>query len=526
MELDLIDKQLSSKLASHKLANTLTDQLIEQANAIILNIACNGNILYCNPFACDFFGFTQGELLGAHVMDTIVPLSESSGRDLKPLINDILENPEDHRFNINENLKKNGETVWVSWSNSAILNHDGKFESILSIGTDYSRQHELEEQVRYNHKMQAIGDLSAGLAHNINNITHGIIGHSDVIQQLSSSKHINETCASIISAADAISDLTRQLLTFSRKGPSRMQPCALNDVMDNVLNILNSSLEKKINIHYTPATQTLWFKGDESQIYNSLINLALNAQEAMPNGGNLSINCHAVSFAEEQKLKDFRLNPGDYICIEIQDSGQGISAEHLPHIFEPFYTAKKQNGQGLGLSSVYGTMRFHEGAVVCKSQINQGTTFELYLPRLSSLEPSSPPPSLSHKVKGAKISIMLVDDEAIVRHYSKTLFELHGYNVHCFEDGLEAAIFYQDNYFDIDLVILDMMMPNMNGYELLLSLRAINPYIKAIIATGYSDQHYIEQALAAGALDYIQKPFTYDLLEAMLIKHQLITSEA
>ncbi|MCX2834421.1 hybrid sensor histidine kinase/response regulator [Microbulbifer thermotolerans] len=488
-------------------------ELVEHANSIIMRWDKNGIITFFNEYAQQFFGYSEEEIIGKHVVGTIVPANESTGRDLCPLMEQICNHPEEHHYNVNENITKNGRRVWVAWTNKLLTDDQGNAIGVLSIGTDITKQRLLEEELRQAHKMQAIGELAGGIAHDFNNMIHGIIGYAEAIQQLTDDPRLGEYSTHILTTAHHAAELTKQLLTFARKGSYQLTECNTHEIIRDVCAILERTIDRRIRVSQQLDASRPHVMGDPAQLKSALLNLGINAKDAMPNGGSLRFSTRNISIDSPTKIYDFEIEAGEYLLITICDSGTGMSAEIRRRIFEPFFTTKESGrGAGLGLAAVYGTTHLHKGAIRCRSSEGQGSSFDLYLPIIRDCAKhlrQSPKPS----GKERKIRIMVVDDEAIVRNYSKTLFEMHGHQVRTFAGAEEAINFYRRSYMNVDLVLLDMIMPRMDGQQLFKILKGINPEIKAILSTGYSVDSKVQETLTDGILDYIQKPFTYEQLQ-------------
>jgi PAS domain S-box-containing protein len=485
-------------------------EVVEHANSIILRWNNEGLITYFNEFAQRFFGYREDEIIGQHVMDTIVPDNESTGRDLGPLMDDICQNPTKYELNINENIKKNGDRVWVSWTNKVIVDKAGVPVGAFSIGSDITKQKELEEELRHAHKMQAIGQLAGGIAHDFNNLIQGILGFSEIIQQKTTQQDIAQYAKHIGQTAQSAANLTSELLTFARKGKYQQKDFSVHAIIDDIISILSCTINRNINLNRQLDATLSSLHGDDSLIKSALLNICLNAKDAMPVGGEIIItSCNKV--LDASAINDFNLQGGNYISITISDTGSGMSNDTLEHIFEPFFTTKAfGKGSGMGLASVYGTIHLHNGAIFCTSKPDIGTTFELLLPTLASNIVATPPVKA---VNTPCINILLIDDEAVVREYSKTLFEHHGHSVETIASPTKAIEYYRTHHQAFDLVILDMVMPEMDGKQLFDHLRTINPEVKALLSTGYSADERLQEAIAIGLPGFVQKPFTYDILE-------------
>ncbi len=492
-------------------------ELVEHANAIILRWDQYGYITFFNEYAQKFFGYTEEEIIGQHVIGTIVPESESTGRDLRPLMDDICNNPEKFEYNINENITSSGKRVWVAWTNKVLLDENDDPIGAMSIGSDITKQRLLEEELKQAQKMQAVGQLAGGIAHDFNNLLQGIIGYAEIINADNKGNITSENANKILDTAQHAADLTKQLLTFARKGKYQLADCNLHNLIVDVTIILDRTIDKKIEIKKQFHASNYHVLGDASQLRSSILNLALNAKDAMPSGGNLQFSTSNIIIKKEEIVNDeFDVKPGEFLCIKISDTGSGMDMATLERMFEPFFTTKEVGkGTGLGLAAVYGAVHLHGGTINCNSSLGQGSEMRICLPISKMHNPAQGNGTVfSGKVKN--ISLMLVDDEPIVRTYTKSLFEKRGHKVICFEAGNKAIEYYKDHWQEIDLVLLDMIMPNMNGRDLFLYLKEINPNIKAILSTGYSIDAEAQELLDQGILDYIEKPFRVDVFETKI----------
>ncbi|WP_237065346.1 PAS domain S-box protein [Microbulbifer guangxiensis] len=491
-------------------------ELVEHANSIILRWDRNGFITFFNEYAQQFFGYSEREIIGRHVVGTIVPENESTGRDLRPLMDEICRDPEAHRYNINENVTRSGKRVWIAWTNKVLKDDDGNLVGVLSIGSDITKQRRLEEELRQAQKMQAIGELAGGIAHDFNNMIHGISGYAEVIRELSDHPQVGEYATHILTTAQHAAELTQQLLTFARKGKYQLRECNTHEIIRDVCAMLARTIDRRIIIEQNLLASRYHILGDTAQLKSALLNLGINAKDAMPDGGMLRLSSRNVEIESPTTISEFELQPGPHLQITISDDGTGMPESVRQRIFEPFFTTKDSGrGAGLGLAAVYGMTHMHQGAIRCHSMEGQGSSFDLFLP-IGQVEEKTEGQTRHATGRSKGIRIMVVDDEPMVRNYSKALFEMHGHRVWAFDSAETAIAFYRGNYREIDLVLLDMIMPKMDGQQLFSLLKAINPDINAILSTGYSVESKIESILQDGILECIRKPFTYDQLESLL----------
>ena len=493
-------------------------ELVENANSIILRWDKKGYITYFNEFAQKLFEYTEEEIIGKHVMDTIVPKTESTGRDLSPLMDEICRNPEGYESNTNENCTRSGKRLWITWTNKVLKDDSDNVIGVLSIGTDITRQREIEDELRHRHKMDAIGQLAGGMAHDFNNMLHGLMGFAEILEHKLEDDKLKYYARKIITIAQQSSELTNKLLAFARKGQYQMVSVDLNRVIHDVVVMLEHMLDKRIVIETVTQSGQCCTAGDPTQLQNCLLNLAINAKDAMPQGGLLKISSQDVKLDHEQiQAQNITLEPGDYIRIDVSDTGTGMSQEVKRRLFEPFFTTKSHGeGTGMGLAAVYGTLINHGGAITVETDEGMGSCFSLYFPKCHYKQAEEVINEI--ETVSRKTHIMLVDDEEIIRTYTKVLFEEHDYTVQTCEHGTEAIDYYRVHGDKVDLVVLDMMMPQMSGKEVFYALKTLDPEVKVIIASGYGMDKDIQNLLDNGVLEFVQKPFTLEKLSDIMHK--------
>jgi PAS domain S-box-containing protein len=374
------------------------------------------------------------------------------------------------------------------------------------------KQAKLEDQLRQSQKLEAIGQLASGVAHDFNNLLGGIMGNAELIKM-----HSNEDAAlnrysdTIINSCNNAADLTKQLLTFARKAHVSFTKVNVMTAVENVIELLAHTFDRRIEIVGKFEASATSVKGDSSMLENAFLNIAINARDAMPGGGTLSFATDNVLMDDSSlPLDAFDLKAGEYVRVTIRDSGSGIEKETMKRIFEPFFTTKEVGkGTGLGLAAVYGCVRQHNGHIMVESEIGKGSAFIIYLPVLH-VNQSQPAPAARACVRG-KGNILVVDDERVIGEVAVELLKGIGYTP-VFKNSAATAIeYFKKNHGSVDAVILDFIMPKMTGLEVFRELKRINPGVKVIIASGYSDQKQDALLLEEGATVFVNKP--YSLLE-------------
>ena len=388
----------------------------------------------------------------------------------------------------------------------------GEPRYLLGISVDITEQKNVEEQLLQAHKMDVVGQLAGGIAHDFNNMLTGIIGAAEMLNwRLGDDPQNAKLTAVILDAATRSADLTRQLLAFSRKGKITSTPISINDCINAVVAILERTIDKRITLEVNLAAENPIVIGDPGLLQNALLNLAVNARDAMDEGG-------AIIFATanlELGLSDCSshpalMSPGPYLEITVSDTGMGMTPEVMEHIYDPFFTTKETGkGTGLGLSAVYGTVKEHNGTITVCSEPGRGTVFRVCLPSGLSAAVQAAPGEEAVQGRGG---IMLVDDEAIIRLSGHCLLEELGYQVYLAEDGEQALELFARERDRIGLVILDMVMPKLSGKETFLRLKELDPEVRVLFSSGFHREGTVNELLAIGASGFIHKPYRMQYL--------------
>lgn len=381
---------------------------------------------------------------------------------------------------------------------------------------DVTREKAMEDELNTSRKMEAIGLLAGGVAHDFNNMLAGIMGATELLgfylpQEEPKARKMHQM---ILDSAIRAADLTKQLLAFSRQSDKASTLIKFHDIINDTLTLLKSSLDRRIEIviHLDASQDNL--VGDPSLLQNSFLNLCINASHAMPEGGLLQICTQEVEIDELFcKSTTFDLQPGKFIELEVRDSGCGIPQEDLNRIFEPFFSTKGKEGTGLGLSTVYGTVQQHGGAINVYSEVGRGTVFQILLP-LTNREESTIK-CIEEVIPGSG-HILIVDDEEIMRVTAKTILENLGYTTLLAENGEKAVELFREEKDNIDLVLLDMIMPVMNGKACFEQLRKINPDLKVVLSSGFSREEDLQDMMRDGLTGLIRKPYLTSSLSKVI----------
>jgi len=397
---------------------------------------------------------------------------------------------------------KDNRTYHVS--QSPIVHEDGSI-SEMTVFRDTTRLKKLEDQLHQALKMEAVGTLAGGIAHDFNNLLMAIQGHASIMLMNKDSSHPDiRHLKGIEDDIESAADLTRQLLGFARSGKYEVRPTDLNEVIKKQ-NRMFGRTKKEISIR-GKYEKDLWsVEVDRGQFEQVLLNLYINAWQAMPGGGDLYLETENVTL-DQTDVKPFSIEPGRYVKISVTDTGVGMDKETREKIFEPFFTTKEMGrGTGLGLASAYGIIKNHGGFINVYSEKGHGTTFNIYLPA-SEKEVIEEKKPAGETVSGTE-TVLFVDDEDMIIEVAEELFERLGYKVLTAGSGREAIETYEKNKERIDMVLLDMVMPDMSGGETYDKLKKINPDIKILLASGYSMNGQATEIMDRGCSGFIQKPF-------------------
>jgi len=395
----------------------------------------------------------------------------------------------------------------------ATLSTDEK--EVRAVVVDVTARKAMEEELRQAQKLEVIGQLAGGVAHDFNNILAAMILNLDMIrmqQQLPA--ETQASLSNLETLAKRAANLTEQLLLFSRRQAMHPVQLEIDAALDHLLKMLDRLPDKGINYHRLPSGRELWVDADAAMLNQALMNLCLNARDAMPNGGTVTLEAVLAEFTTDSAQTQPEARPGKFVCLRISDTGCGMSAEVLKHLFEPFFTTKEAGqGTGMGLASVHGIMHQHKGWVSVESVVGHGTSFRLYLP-LSAHEEAKrtePPRILSPSEQNA--TILLVEDEKALLLVSARALALVGYRVLSATNGQEALKLWEEHRDTIDLVLTDMRMPKgMSGLELAEKLWKTKPSLKIIIMSGYSMEMAQNSTAENGSYTFLPKPFDLKIL--------------
>ena len=501
-------------------ARVLLDAAVEQAAEAIVVTDAAGTIKYVNPAKERISGYSREELLGKNTR--ILKSGEHDAAFYRNLWDTVTAgNVWSGRF---VNRRKDGLLYHEEATISPVKDASGKIVNYVAVKRDITEHLELSKQLQQAQKMEAIGTLAGGIAHDFNNVLQVTLGYSELLlgdEDLP--PHCRSDLKKINESARRGADLVARLLTFSRKTEINPQPLNLNRRITELRKMLERTIPRMIEIKLSLSERLDTINADPTQIDQVLMNLAVNARDAMPEGGQFLLETSNLRLDEEYAKAHLEARPGKYVLLTVTDNGLGMDKDTLEHIFEPFYTTKAVGeGTGLGLAMVHGIVKQHGGHIWCYSEPGHGTTFRIYFPALVSDEEEEPTKS-SPLPRGGSETILLVDDEELIRELGARILTKAGYKVITASNGREALEVYKTRKGEISLVILDLIMPEMGGKQCLQALLTLAPSLKVVIASGFSANGHTRDALASGAKGFVNKP--YDLREVQQVVRDVLDAD-
>ena len=498
-----------------EIANRMLTTAIEQSAEAIMITDTAGLIEYVNPAFERITDYSRPEVLGQN------PRLLKSGKQQESCYREMWKTLERGEVWTGHllNRRKNGELVEVEETISPVREAAGRIVNYVAVMRDLTREARLEVQLRQAQKMEAIGQLAGGVAHDFNNLLAAIMGSASLLKiRGEPGDPIFQTADLIERAAERAARLTSQLLGFAKRGKHQNIPVDLHEAIREGIAFLSRTLDKRITITQRLQAEQSTVMGDPDQIQQVLLNLAINARDAMPEGGELRFETVIVELDAEYCRWHMGVTPGVYVMVAITDTGHGIPREIQDRIFEPFFTTKDQGkGSGMGLAMVYGIIKNHGGSIRLYSEVGVGTTFRFYLPVVPASTLRSVEPRLLGSVAGQG-RILLVDDDHFVRESTIGVLQHIGYEVVAVEDGQQAVAYYRDHGHQIDLVLLDLVMPRMGGRETFHALKAIDPSVRVVLTTGYGHNEMVQCLLDEGVVGFAPKPYHLRPLSEVLAR--------
>ncbi len=480
---------------------TYLDNVINSISSQLVSIDTVGTIVNCNISALAALGLSAEDVIGRNVAGAY-PF-------LKPLMEELLRTLSAKTVFERLALPVPGpdrREVFVDIKSYPLITENGVEGAVLWLD-DVSNKIKLEEQLRQTQKMNVVGQLAGGVAHDFNNSLMGIIGAAELLKLGTASlSEREEYLQMILTAANRAGDLTKKLLLFSHKAHRASTVVDLAGIVEDTVALLRRTIDKGIEVMVVNEADRTMVVGDDSLLQNCFMNLGINASHAILKEGSLTFTLvNRVLDREFCSGSSFKIAPGEYLEVSVRDTGHGMSPEIVSRIFEPFFTTKEQGrGTGLGLAGVYGTVVDHHGALDVDSEVGVGTVFRLYFPLAAG---QASVVSREDAATHGTGTILLADDEELIRVTTKALLEGLGYKVIIAENGVQCVARFQENRPNVDLVLLDMVMPIMGGRDAFKRIRAIDPLIPVIIASGFSKEEDLESAREQGVSGFLNKPF-------------------
>jgi PAS domain S-box-containing protein len=480
--------------------------LVENQTDLVVKVDAGGRFLFASPSYCRTFGKTEAELLGTNFM----PLVHEDDREPTARAMEALHRPPYAAYMEQRALTVQGWR-WFAWADTAVRDASGTVVEIVGVGRDVTERRQIEDRLRHAEKLEGIGRLAGGVAHDFNNQLTAILGSVEYLSSRGLAGEAQETVNAIRDAALRSAGLTRQLLAFARKQPTRTALVDLDAIVVAVRGLLEHSIDKRITVATRLASRPAAVAGDPDRLHAAVLNLALNARDAMPDGGTLTIATRALAVPPE-RAGPLGIAPGRYLELAVADTGVGLSEEAVSHLFEPFFTTKPLGkGSGLGLAEVYGTVRAHGGGVAVTSAPGAGTTIALLLPA-AEVPRAEPAPQPASEAVAERLRVLVVDDERNVRASLALLLRGNGCEVvEC--DGTREAVRAQAAHAGrYDVAIVDVMMPEMTGAEVIEALRATAPGLPVVVSSGFHEGGAVEALRAQAGVSFLDKPYTLEEL--------------
>ena len=476
-----------------------------------------GRFIEINPAFCQMVGYSREELLAMHIPSTLYfaeveRIGESNYSGFAPTT-------ETYRLK-----KKDGSEVWVEDYARYIRDETGRIIFHEGLCTDITYRKALQEQLLQSQKLESIGQLAGGIAHDYNNILGVVIGYAEFLRsKLEDGDNSKRPVDAILAAANRGSDLTRQLLAFARKEMISPKVINMNSSIESIEKMLRRVIGENLKLTFVPGANLWNIKIDPSQFDQLMVNLATNSRDAIKGTGVITIKTENTSMDENEARDHLGITAGDYVKLTFQDTGRGMDKEMMKKIFEPFFTTKpKGQGTGLGLSTVYGIVKQNNGDISVMSKPGEGTMFEIFLPRIYSEVETEEGRTADESIQGTE-TILVVEDQADLLEIAKASLEKYGYKVITALEPGEGLLLSEDYAEAIHLLLTDVVMPTMSGKELSDKIAVLRPGIKTLFMSGYTANELAPQGILKGDVQFIQKPFTPSALAKKV--HETLTSK-
>lgn len=482
-------------------------ELFEESRDVVFMSTPSGRFLDINRAGVDLLGYAnKEEVLALDIGGQVYADPEERQRLLRLL------DEQDFVRDFKSTLRRrDGTLIRVLETTTAVRDASGAVKFYRGILRDITEQERLEGELRQSQKMEAIGRLAGGIAHDFNNLLTAILGYGRLLEKDILNPSLSEHVQEVIKAAEGAASLTRQLLAFSRKQIMSMEVLDLNEVVRGIHKMLRRLIGEDIRLDKELSTEPTWVEADRGQIEQVILNLVINAQDAVSTGGRILVQTRLESQPPEG-VKPSSTN-GPWVVLSVQDTGVGMDAETLSHIFEPFFTTKKEGkGTGLGLSTVYGVIKQSEGEIRVTSSPNEGTIFDIFLPSVRPADETRGNKTVDLPDSHQKATVLVVEDDSTVRNLVQTVLLAEGHRVLVARGPEEAMDIVHEHNEVIDLLLTDVVMPTMDGHSMARTIQHVSPAVKVLFMSGYANHGIVHEGQLEHNVEFIQKPFTPDEL--------------
>jgi len=526
-KLEVYNRDLHDEIQSHqrseeqlRKSEELYTKLVNTIPEVVIRTDLEGNILYVNDFTLEISGYNREELVGQTMLTFIAP--DEHERAIHNMRMMLSKRQPLHEYRV---LKKDADILYFEIGGDILHHENGLPFGRVYVCRDITQRklnelekEKLQTQLVQAQKMESVGRLAGGVAHDFNNMLSVIIGNTEMaLMDMTPSSPLHQTMQDILGAGMRSADLTRQLLAFARKQTIDPKILDLNDVVASMLKMLQRLIGEDIKLVWMPAGDLWPVNADPSQLDQILANLVVNARDAISEAGKITIETANIIYNDAYCSGHLDCQPGEYVLLAVSDNGMGMDKETLANIFEPFFTTKgKDQGTGLGLATVYGIVRQNSGFINVYSEPGQGTTFKIYLPRCTNEDTQDDHKEDDIKIQCGSETILIVEDDASVLNLSKGMLEKLGYAVFAVNHTDDALSLVSDDEKKIDLLMTDVVMPDMNGKELAKRINDIRPNIKCLYMSGYTANVIAHHGILDKNIHFIAKPFNLRDLAAKL----------
>lgn len=502
-----------------------TQKYLDTVEAIIVALNAEGNITLINKKGCRLLGYAEEELLGKNWFATCLPQPEGYQKVYSIFLKIIAGEIDTYEYAENPILACNGELRHIAWHNALLRDEQGQIIGALSAGEDITirkqteqEKEKLQNQLLQAQKLESIGRLAGGVAHDFNNMLSVILGYTTMtLDGLTKHDPLRSNLEEVILAAERSANLTRQLLAFARKQTITPKVISINQVVDSMLKMLRRLIGENIELLWQPGDSILPVKMDPSQIDQIMANLVVNAHDAIQNTGTITIETQNAEIDESYCKNHAGVLPGQYVMLVVSDTGCGMSKDVVEHIFEPFFTTKTLGqGTGLGLATVYGIVKQNNGLINIYSELGKGSTFKIYLPAYTEKNVVTADTTPAAGIRRGTETILLVEDEQALLQLTKNMLEKLGYVVLPVNRASKAMYVVKEYKGEIHLVITDVVMAVMNGYELYKKVLEIRPKTKCLFMSGYTSNAITQHGMMNPNFQFLQKPFSMKDLAAKI----------